>query len=150
MISGFYSFIVVEDKRLFATENFLFWISWFSIHCRSHSWAYTYAKTVMMLSDELVHFHKMLHCKLKSLSPFLFPFLSSLLFSFLCSFSALFYIFPTVLNATYVLHILLQIHYLPLILLLATWFGFTMYPQLSLSLQSLCFWILMACIRAGC
>lgn len=127
----------------------IFWISWFFIKHRSHSWAYTYVKTVTMLSDVLVHFHRMLHWKSKSLS-FYLSLSSSFLSSFLCSLSPLFYILPTVLNATYLLHILLQIHYFPLILLMATWFGFTMYSQLSLSLQSFCFWTLMTCIRAGC
>lgn len=59
-----------------------------------------------MLSDELVHFHRMLHWKSKSLSLSLSlssPFLSSFL-SFVLSFI---YILPTVLNVTYLLHILL-------------------------------------------
>lgn len=65
-----------------------------------------YAKTVRMLSDVLVHFHRMLHCKLKSLFSLSLSFLPS---SFFPLFFLLFYIPPTVLNATYLLHIFLQI-----------------------------------------
>lgn len=72
----------------------IFWISWFFIKHRSHSWAYTYVKAVTMLSDELVHFHRMLHWKSKSLSLFLSlssPFLSFSLFFPLFSLSFILY-----------------------------------------------------------
>lgn len=66
------------EGRLFTIENLLFWINLFFTKVYHHSWEYV--KTVIKLSDVLVHLHWILCCKSMYLSPFLFPFLLPLFF----------------------------------------------------------------------